>query len=78
MRNSDGFGYGITLRQGTEGGSVLADLTVPNKVMMKTIFNFDSTFNPNWYLQLFSGYGEDLLMYNQKRNVVRLGIKFIM
>ncbi len=76
VKKPDGFAYGLTLRSGSEGGSVVADISVPNKVMMKKLFGVNSNFNPHWYIQLFSGYGEDLLMYNRKRDVLRFGIKF--
>lgn len=39
------------------------------------IYNFGSpSFNPNIYLQYFSGYGENLLHQNKKQDVIRLGL----
>ncbi|PID59626.1 MAG: phospholipase [Ignavibacteriae bacterium] len=40
------------------------------------LVNTSQKFNRYYYLQLFHGYGENLLEYNQKRTMLRFGISF--
>jgi len=55
------------LRQGSEGGSVQIDFTYPFRIL--TFGNFNGYFQA----QYFSGYGETLLLYNQKDSQFRVG-----
>ena len=69
-RHDNEVAYGATFRYAEKGWSVLTDFSIPQK----EIFS-ESDFNPYWYIQLFSGYAEDLLKYNEKRNVLRIGLR---
>ncbi len=66
----DGLELRSNWRQGSEGGSLQVDLTCPLHIL--------SFGNFNGYLQAqyFTGYGETLLLYNQKDSQLRIGFAF--
>lgn len=72
----DGFNVGTTIRHGSKEGSILVDASFPLNNLFKVFGATGYEFNPNLYIQYFGGYGENLLNYNQKRNVIRVGFRF--
>jgi len=70
-RHKNEIAYGATFRYAEKGWGILTDVSFPQR-----IFDSDSDFNPYWYIQLFNGYAEDLLKYNEKRNELRIGLRF--
>ena len=68
----DGLMLSTDLRKGTDSGkgSIQIDFTYP---MNKILFG---NLNGYFQAQLFSGYGEELLLYNQKDTRFRIGIGF--
>ena len=72
---SDGSRLHLAARRGTEKGSLEA------AYMFKMPFLTDANstitrFDPWVYLQYWTGYGEDLLLYREKSSSVRLGFAF--
>ena len=65
-------GLGFSLVSGDNG--VLFDnghYTIDFLYRMKS-----QEFNPYWYLQYFSGYGQYILDYNKKVEELRIGVAF--
>jgi len=72
QRIPESVAWGVILRHGSKGKSVIADISIQHRYLVP----WKNEFNPHWYLQLFSGHGEDLLNYDQERTVLRLGLRF--
>ena len=66
----DGLELRSNWRQGSEGGSLQVDLTCPLRIL-----SFGN-FNGYVQVQYFTGYGETLLLYNQKDSQLRVGFAF--
>ena len=64
----DGLEMRSNWRQGSEGGSLQLDLTYPLRVLCF------GNCNGSFQVQYFTGYGETLLLYNQKDSQLRVGV----
>lgn len=58
-------------RQGLKHGSLQFDLSLPAQSLFTA-----SRMRPNFYAQLWTGYGETLLYYNVRTTALRIGIEF--
>ncbi len=57
-------------------GNVYSIDELKGSITLGLLVNLSEKFNRYYYLQLFHGYGENLLEYNEKRTMLRLGISF--